>query len=325
MVLMVPQVLQILNWLLKLRLNINKLKVVRLFQLALTKAVREILPPVVNRTNAVALVTTKSLVLKDFSLEVDDLKLRKVYINTVRQLSEALTLASCKDLLRESVQLNLHQYIQSLGQQLEPAILEELPRAINDNLDLACSIIQKAATEKSVQDLDELMLPAIALRRQFRDSSRPDQAFCDTQYASRYAMSLPDPLGIKAGGITAKQLSVYEEFGKNKYSAVANQGQGGNQFANVPGAQPSVPAMATPTNMNVNIAQAQQPGVIDQQRALGAVAQPTQLLEERTLEQTLVMLQQLTEGLLKAINDTPDKEIKLRDTTPENPIRVLPN
>ncbi|GME73217.1 unnamed protein product [Ambrosiozyma monospora] len=34
------------------------------------------------------------------------------------------------------------------------------------------------------------------------------------------------------------------------------------------------------------------------------------------------MLQQLTEGLLKAINDTPDKEIKLRDTTPENPIRV---
>lgn len=69
----------------------------RLFQLSITKSIREILPAVVDRTVSVSLVTAKSLVLKDFALEVDEFKLRKAYINIVRRLAGALTLASCRD------------------------------------------------------------------------------------------------------------------------------------------------------------------------------------------------------------------------------------
>ncbi|KAG7756020.1 hypothetical protein KL947_004069 [Ogataea haglerorum] len=308
----------------------------RLFQFAITKAVREILPPVVSRTNSVALVTTKSLVLKDFAFEVDELKLRKAYINTVRHLSESLTHASCRDLLRENIQLNLHQYISSLGQHIDAAILEDLPRAINDNLDLACSIIQKAAMEKSVQDLDEMMLPSIALRRQFRDS-RPDQAFCDTQHASRYAMSLPDPLGIKPNGVTAKQFSIYSEFGKPKNST-SFAGLGGTHAASggvAPGMAPE--AVATPPSVNAGVDQAAMAQRILQLQAQGLTNSSAVLTAgspadaahahlpgeqpQRTLEQSFIYIQQLLEAVVKSIEETPEKEIHLREIAIDHPLR----
>ncbi|KAG7855336.1 hypothetical protein KL939_004511 [Ogataea angusta] len=308
----------------------------RLFQFAITKAVREILPPVVSRTNSVALVTTKSLVLKDFAFEVDDLKLRKAYINTVRHLSESLTHASCRDLLRENIQLNLHQYISSLGQQIDTAILEDLPRAINDNLDLACSIIQKAAMEKSVQDLDEMMLPSIALRRQFRDS-RPDQAFCDTQHASRYAMSLPDPLGIKPNGVTAKQFSIYSEFGKPK-NGTTLAGLSAT-LAAAGGIAPGMAseAVATPPSVNASVDQAAIAQRILQLQAQGlpsssavrTAGSPADAAHahlpgeqpQRTLEQSFIYIQQLLEAVVKSIEETPEKEIHLREIAIDHPLR----
>ncbi|KAH3670689.1 hypothetical protein OGAPHI_001204, partial [Ogataea philodendri] len=310
----------------------------RLFQFAITKAVREILPPVVSRTNSVALVTTKSLVLKDFAFEVDELKLRKAYINTVRHLSESLTHASCRDLLRENIQLNLDQYISSLGQQIDPAILEDLPRAINDNLDLACSIIQKAAMEKSVQDLDEMMLPSIALRRQFRDS-RPDQAFCDTQHASRYSMSLPDPLGIKPNGVTAKQFTIYNEFGKPK-SAINPSGIP-SSISTPAGVAAGVAneAVATPPALNAGVDQAalaqrvlQMQAQAQAQRLSGtAQARPTGVPDpaaqisvdqtQKTLEQSFLYIQQLFEAIVKSTEESQDKEMHLREISVDNPLR----
>ncbi|ODV85108.1 hypothetical protein CANARDRAFT_199241 [[Candida] arabinofermentans NRRL YB-2248] len=291
----------------------------RLFQLAITKAVREILPPVVNRTNSVALITTKSLILKDFALEVDELKLRKAYINTVRHLSESLTHASCRDLLRDNIQLNLHQYLQSLNQSVDTAILDDLPRAINDNLDLACSIIQKAAMEKSVQDLDELMLPSIALRRQFRES-RPDQTFCDTQYASRYAMSLPEPLGIKPGGVSQKQFSIYDEFGRHRAT--------GDQFSNATDVANGVSAVAgggiTPPPVNAGVDQeALAQRVLQQQsNPQSAAIAPESIEQSRAaLDQSFIYIQQLMEALLKSIAETKQNEIHLREISMDHPSR----
>ncbi|GMF64271.1 unnamed protein product [[Candida] boidinii] len=67
--------------------------------------------------------------------------------------------------------------------------------------------------DRAVQELDEMMLPSIALRRQFRD--KPEQ-FLDTQNVSRYALTLPQPLSLKQGGVTANQFSIYEQFGRNR-------------------------------------------------------------------------------------------------------------
>lgn len=203
----------------------------RLFQLSITKSIREILPAVVDRTVSVSLVTAKSLVLKDFALEVDEFKLRKAYINIVRRLAGALTLASCRDLVKESIQINITQYLQSLGQKLEANVMEQLPRAVEDNIAIPIAIIQNASMDKAVAELDDVMLPAIALRRQFR-ATRPDQQFCDTQYASRYALGLPEPLGIRPGGVSQKQFLLYDDLGKGGERIGTGSGSAG-MFAGV--------------------------------------------------------------------------------------------
>ena len=185
----------------------------RLFQLSMTKSIREILPAVVDRTVSVSLVTAKSLILKDFALEINEFKLRKAYISTVRRLAGSLTLASCRDLVKESIQINITQYLQSLGQKLEVNVMDQLPRAVEDNIAIPITIIQNASMDKAVAELDDVMLPAIALRRQFR-ATRPDQPFCDTQHASRYALSLPEPLGIRPGGVSEKQFLLYDDLGR---------------------------------------------------------------------------------------------------------------
>ncbi|CDK28728.1 unnamed protein product [Kuraishia capsulata CBS 1993] len=284
----------------------------RIFQAALTKSVREILPLVVERTNSIALVTTQSLILKDFAMEGDENKLRKAYVNMVSYLSESLTQASSHDPLRESVHLNFVQLAKNLVN--DASAFGELPTAINDNLELASSIIQRAAVEKAIQDLDDMMLPAIAARRQHREA-RTEQPYFDQQSISRYSLQLPEPLGLKLGGVSSDQFLIYDKFGRN--TAIATG------------------AGSVPVSSNVQLQQSPQVGLASLKRAgfegiqnLPAVQQqqPQPLdqqldAQQSTIDQSFAYLQQLIEGLLKTIND--NREMHLREVGPDHPLRAF--
>jgi Domain of unknown function (DUF3819) len=103
----------------------------------------------------------------------------------------------------------------------------------SDNLDLACSVVEKVAVDKAVAEIDEALAPAFTARRKHREvgachviplcisgsivtlrSQRSNQAFWDTAAipASHYSGSLPDPLRLKLGGLQPQQLRVYEAF-----------------------------------------------------------------------------------------------------------------
>lgn len=106
---------------------------------------------------------------------------------------------------------------------------------VQDNIELACSAIEKAAMDRAVIDVDEGFAAAYELRRRHREvreasavsvvrptdflsKQRPGQAFWDNaSLQSPIVTSLPDPLRIKASGVQPSQMRVYEEF--KDYSA----------------------------------------------------------------------------------------------------------
>ena len=84
----------------------------------------------------------------------------------------------------------------------------------NDNLELACSVVEKVAMEKAVVEVDDALAPSYMARLKHRE--RSSQAFWDTaaMAASHYSGMLPDPLRLKLGGLQTNQLRVYEDFGR---------------------------------------------------------------------------------------------------------------
>lgn len=84
----------------------------------------------------------------------------------------------------------------------------------NDNLELACSVVEKVAMDRAVVEVDDSLAPAYIQRLKHRE--RSNQAFWDTaaMAASHYSGMLPDPLRLKLGGLQPSQLRVYEEFVK---------------------------------------------------------------------------------------------------------------
>ena len=323
----------------------------RIFQLSITKAVKDLLPPLVHRTNTVCLVTTKALIEKDFAYEVDDFKVRKAYINTVRFFAEHLILASSSDLVRDTIKNNLQQFLQhymsTLKNPIDPSIAEQIPLAAHDNLQLALSIIQKAAVEKVVHDMDNAMLPHIALRRQFKVTS-PNQPFCDTQNASEYAKSLPEPLGIQPGGVSAAQFSIYDEFGRDKLGLL---GQMNNEGLDISGNNElSAEAKQRVLQQQLLLRQQQQqqmqqqqqqqqqqqpqqqpPQQQQQQQQAQQPQQPQQMnnapirlqnqgqnvVPVAVLEQTIVFVNQHIEAINKAIEGFEDKNVRLSDSITE--------
>lgn len=269
----------------------------KLFQMALMKSILEVLTPVMDRTVSVSLVAAKTLILKDFSLELDEVKFRKAYINTIRHLSGALSLASCMDLLRESIQINTRQLLQSLMHYLDPEIIKQLPQAIDDNISTATSVIQKLAMRRAASDMDEMMLPALALRRQFK-ATRPNQPFCDMQNFSRYAISLPDPLGIQPGGISDKQFAVYEKLG------------GGSEP--IPQPTPQQPAIIPNANDTkpgaMNSSLTDTPGTPS-----AALNLPKSVEMQKVLERSILIIQQLLDGILKSTAQLQAEEAEKND------------
>lgn len=188
----------------------------RAFLLCINKAIGDILQPAVERAVSIAVTTSRAIILKDFATEADEQKLRSAAYNLVHHLAEGLASATCRDPLRESIQGNLRTYVlnQQTHQPNSPSLpIDEAGQAIYENLDQACAIISKAAAERSMAEVDEVLVSSFAVRR-LHNERRPDQPFY-SQYIARYATGLPDPLGLKSSGVSAQQLSIYDSFGKN--------------------------------------------------------------------------------------------------------------
>lgn len=181
----------------------------RVVPLAVDRAIREIIHAVVERSVTIAGVTTKQLILKDFAEEANEQNLRSAAHLMISNLSGSMALVTCKEPLRVSIGNHLRSLLaQSISDQ---SVVEQIVQVCsNDNLELGCMLIEKAATEKAIRDVDESMANAIQARRKHRETGQP---FVDpATQKGRYPRELPEMLRPKAGGMSQQQLLVYEGF-----------------------------------------------------------------------------------------------------------------
>lgn len=187
----------------------------RAVPVAVDRAIREIIQPVVERSVTIACITTRELIVKDFAIEGDESKMRKAAHLMVSNLAGSLALVTCKEPLRVSIGNHLRQLFTSVGVQVtSPAIENVIQIASQENLELGCMLIEKAATEKAMRDIDESLATAYASRRRHREQ-RPQQAYYDAAIfapTQRYPRALPEPFRPTMNGLSSIQLQVYDAF-----------------------------------------------------------------------------------------------------------------
>ncbi|KAI0822634.1 Not1-domain-containing protein [Trametes gibbosa] len=184
----------------------------RAVHMAIDRAVREIILPVVERSVTIAGISTRELVAKDFVTEASEEKMRRAGHLMAQKLAGSLALVTCKEPLKGNLGSHIRHFLAEIGftEQMVPDQVIFL--LVQDNIELACSAIEKAAMDRAVIDVDEGFATAYEVRRRHRDQ-RPGQHFWDTTaLQSPTVSSLPDPLRIKPSGVQPSQLRVYEEF-----------------------------------------------------------------------------------------------------------------
>jgi CCR4-NOT transcription complex subunit 1 len=86
---------------------------------------------------------------------------------------------------------------------IDPAVQQ----ACSDNLDIACKLVEKAAMEKGVLEMDEHHIGAAIQARKKHRERGTTQPFYDMQYFSgRYPAALPEPLRPRPGGLQPYQV-----------------------------------------------------------------------------------------------------------------------
>ncbi|GIL66130.1 hypothetical protein Vafri_19725 [Volvox africanus] len=179
---------------------------------AVDRAIGEIITPVVERSVTIACYTTYELVLKDFAGDGDESKLRKAAHLMVSSLAGSLSLVTAKDPLRISLTNQLRQMLQP--HVADAAMLDQIISVlVTDNLDLGCTLIERAATDKAVRDIDKSLQAAYEERAKARAAGKQwvDPAAFHSA-GSRFPGSLPESLRPRPGGINHQHIRVYEDF-----------------------------------------------------------------------------------------------------------------
>ncbi|CAA6673569.1 unnamed protein product [Spirodela intermedia] len=182
----------------------------RVLPLAMEKAIREIISPVVQRSVTIASQTTKELVLKDYAMESDESRIYNAAHLMVASLAGSLAHVTCKEPLRIAMSANLRTLLQSLSVSSE--LLEQAVQLVtNDNLDLGCAVIEQAATEKALQTIDAEITKSLDFRRKQREGT--GSAYFDAgTYAQGPFARVPEALRPKPGRLSIAQQRVYEDF-----------------------------------------------------------------------------------------------------------------
>lgn len=178
---------------------------------ALTRALQDIIQPVVDRSVTIAAISTQQMIRKDFIAEPDENRVRTSAINMVKATAGSLALVTSKEPLRA----NLTNYMRNLSNDLPSGLPEgTIIMCVNSNLDLACSIIEKQAEERAVPEIEEMLEPDLEHRRRHR-IQQPNEAYMPATI-NRWAMTIPNPYKIqpKVSGLNPEQMAIYEDFAR---------------------------------------------------------------------------------------------------------------
>ncbi|CAK9174200.1 unnamed protein product, partial [Ilex paraguariensis] len=189
--------------------------------ITINRAIKEIVSSIVQCSVSIATQTTKELVCKDYAMESDETRIRNAAHLMVASLAGSLAHVTCKEPLRGSISSQLRNLLQGLN--IATELLEQAVQlVINDNLDLGCALIEKAATEKAIQTIDGEITQQLSIRSKHMEGVGPT-FFDGSPYIQGHMGILPDALRTKPGCISQSQQRVYEDFVRLPWQNLSNQ------------------------------------------------------------------------------------------------------
>ncbi|ODH38613.1 hypothetical protein ACO22_02249 [Paracoccidioides brasiliensis] len=251
---------------------------------AVERAIAEIITPVVERSITIASISTAQLILKDFAMEPDEEKVRQAAGTMVRALAGSLALVTCK----EPLKMSMTNYIRMIQQEFSDQPMPEglILMCVNDNLDAACGIVEKAAEEKSLPEIEKVIESQLEARRRHR-ATRPNEPFIDPSI-SRWGFFIPEPFRQVPGGLNKEQLAIYENFARQSrgagHSHIQNAStDSGKQIPDVLQEPfPAIPNLSTPAEQPAvphHVAQTQQESSLQQPAIAAAQGQMNGFLD----------------------------------------------
>ena len=164
--------------------------------------------PVVDRAVNISLVTTRDLVLKDFSLERDEKKFKNAAYLCIKSLAGSLAMVTCKEPLRSNFSSNLKEQLIKKG--FDSEFISEYLVNMNNNeiLDIGCNYIQNYVVKKAIDkiDKDKFIRDELAKRKVQKPEDKND--------IFKKIKNLPDLLRPNINGLTSEQYKIYEDFEK---------------------------------------------------------------------------------------------------------------
>ncbi|DAA78287.1 TPA_exp: Uncharacterized protein A8136_4263 [Trichophyton benhamiae CBS 112371] len=287
---------------------------------AVERAIAEIIAPVVERSITIASISAAQLILKDFAMEPDEEKVRQAAGTMVRALAGSLALVTCK----EPLKMSMTNYIRMIQQEYSDQPMPEglILMCVNDNLDAACGIVEKAAEEKSLPEIEKVIESQLEARRRHR-IARPNEAFIDPSM-SRWALFIPEPYRQVPGGLNKEQLAIYEEFARQSRGAGPTHIQhastdSGKQIPDVlQEAFPGMPNLSTPADQSAiphPASRGPQDADVQQQALAGTQPQINGFLEASTPREKI-------DGLVVELQHTTrsEKDEHIKDIARDSPI-----
>ncbi|KAL3420789.1 CCR4-NOT transcription complex subunit [Phlyctema vagabunda] len=201
---------------------VNQARLQEIMRSAITRAVHEIISPVVERSVTIAAISTAQMIHKDFATEPNEQRVRAAAINMVKKTAGSLALVTSKEPLRAS----MTNYIRAMSVELPQGLPEgTVVMAVNANLDLACSQVEKKAEERAVPEIEDMIEMELQARRQHRMNRPSDEPYIDPAL-SRWAWTIPNPYKLQPslGGLNQEQMAIYDEFARQPRAAPSLSG-----------------------------------------------------------------------------------------------------
>ncbi|KAI9825613.1 MAG: hypothetical protein M1832_000957 [Thelocarpon impressellum] len=228
--------------------SINRDSLRYIVESAVRKAIQEIISPVVERSVTIAAISTAQLIHKDFAMESSEEKVRQSALTMVKALAGSLALVTCKEPLR----MSMTNYIRVLSAEGADQALPEgaILMCVNDNLDTACSMVESAAEQRSMPEIEENIEQQLLARRRHR-TARPNEPFVDP-IVNRWSFYIPEPYKQSPNGLNKEQMAIYEDFVRQSRGPPthtnASSTDSGRQIVNevLQEQYPSIPNLPTP-------------------------------------------------------------------------------
>ena len=220
---------------------------------AVRRAIEEIIAPVVERSITIASLSTSQLVSKDYSIEATPDRFSSAAREMVKSLAGSLALVTCKEPLRMSITSYIRQHLEEYGASFmaEGTIL----MTVNDNLDIAASMIKEAAEQRSVPEMDQVISEELEERRRFMAENPNGEYF--GQALNRWATWIPEPYKMIPGGLNEAQRAVYEDFERRVHGMNVGHIQNastdstGRQLPDILNESLAMPNLSTPAGQPV--------------------------------------------------------------------------